>query len=188
MKPDWDKLGSKFNYKGNAHIVDVDCTTNGKQLCEKYGVSGYPTIKYFKKGGDSKGTTYEGGREFNDFKKFTKKMSKKPCNPNTLENCGGKDKKYIEEIKDWDEAKLKEEYEKINGDIEKARKERDDLDALFEKQKDEAMATQKLAGEAKKASDKLSDKFDAKLSILRAKVFGVAAPAEEKTEEKKEEL
>merc|ERR1712146_446055 len=118
LKPDWDKLGEKFNYKTNAHIVDVDCTEDaGKKLCETYGVSGYPTLKYLKK--------------------FITKSSKKPCDPATLENCDKKDKKYIEEIKDMDGAKIKELHAQMDGEIQALRKERDDLDALFEKQKDE---------------------------------------------------
>lgn len=174
-------MGEKFNYKTNAHIVDVDCTDDSaKDLCTEYGVSGYPTLKYFKKGGDHKGSSYEGGREFNDLKKFVTKNSKKPCNPGTLENCDKKDKKYIEEIKDLDTAKLQEEHDKMDKEIMEKRKERDDLDAQFEKQKDEAMATQKLAEEAKKAAGKLDDKYGHKVAILAAKLKG--------GEEKKDEL
>jgi len=172
MKPDWDKLAEKFNHKTNSHIVDVDCTEGGKKLCETYGVSGYPTIKYFKQGGDPKGDSYEGGREYADFKKFVTKMSKKPCDPSSLENCNKKDKGYIEDTKDWDQAKIKEEHGKMAEQIAAKRKEKDDLDALFEKQKDEAMATQKQGGEAKTALGKLNDKIDYKIAILNAKLAG----------------
>jgi len=172
MKPDWDKLGDKFNYKTNGHIVDVDCTAGGKSLCETYGVSGYPTIKYFKKGGDAKGDSYEGGREYNDFKKFVTKMSKKPCDPSSLDNCNKKDRGYIDEIKNWDEAKLKEEHDKLAEEVAAKRKEKEDLDALFEKQKDEAIATQKKGEEVKKALGKLTEKTDYKISILSAKMAG----------------
>jgi len=173
-------LGEKFNFKTNAHIVDVDCTADsGKKLCETYGVSGYPTIKYFKKGGDPKGSSYDGGREFNELKKFVTKQSKKPCDPATLENCDKKDKKYLEEIKDWDAAKIKEEHDKMDGEVQAKRKERDDLDALFEKQKDEAIATQKKADAAKKEAGKLEDKFSYKVKILTAKLEGSGDKKEE---------
>jgi len=172
MKPDWDKLGEKFNYKTNAHIVDVDCTADGKSLCEKNGVSGYPTIKYFKKGGDPKGDSYEGGRAYDDFRKFAKKQSKKPCDPATTENCDKKDKAYIEEIKDWDEAKIRETLGQMETEIQTKRKEKTDLEELFEKQKDEAIATQKKGEEVKKALGKLTDKTDYKISILGSKMGG----------------
>merc|ERR1712118_371278 len=42
-------------------IGDVDCTAAGKPLCEKYGVRGYPTIKYFNPP-DEEGEDYKGGR------------------------------------------------------------------------------------------------------------------------------
>lgn len=181
MKPDWDKLGEKFNYKSNGHVVDVDCTADeGKKLCEDYGVQGYPTIKYFKKGGDPKGTSYEGGREWNDLKKFMTKNSKKPCDPATLENCNKKDKKYLDEIKDLDAAAIAAEHEKMDNEITEKRTKKEEEDALFEKQKDEAIATQKRAEELKKELSKLDDKFGYKLAILGAKM--------KQGEGKKEEL
>jgi len=173
-------LGEKFNFKTNAHIADVDCTEDaGKKLCETYGVSGYPTLKYFKKGGDPKGSSYDGGRTYNDLKKFVTKSSKKPCDPATLENCDKKDKKYIEEIKDMDDAKIAELHFQMDHEIQALRKERDDLDALFEKQKDEAIATQKKADEAKKAAGKVEDKYAHKVAILAAKIKGDGDKKEE---------
>jgi len=118
LKPDWDKLSEKFNYKSNGHVIDVDCTSDdAKKLCSDYGVQGYPTIKYFKKGGDPKGTSYEGGRDYNELKKFMTKNSKKPCDPVTLENCGKKDKKYIDEIKDLDAAAIQAAFDVFDKEI-----------------------------------------------------------------------
>ncbi len=67
MKPDWDKLMDNFKDSTTAAVADVDCTAEGKPLCEKYGVSGYPTLKYGDPG-DLK--DYQGGRTYEDFKKF----------------------------------------------------------------------------------------------------------------------
>jgi len=141
-------------------------------LCETYGVSGYPTIKYFKKGGDAKGDSYEGGRDFKELKKFVTQMSKKPCDPSTLENCNKKDKGYLEDIKDWDQAKVKEEHDKMAEAIKIKRQEKEELDALFDKQKTEAIATQKQGDEAKKALGKFNDKTDYKIAILNGKLAG----------------
>lgn len=39
----------------------MDCTGEGKDLCSKHGVSGYPTLKAFKRG--EKAFDYEGPRD-----------------------------------------------------------------------------------------------------------------------------
>jgi protein disulfide isomerase family A protein 3 len=47
LKPDWDLLGDSG--PNNVIIGDVDCTESGKPLCEKYGVKGYSTQRFWKK-------------------------------------------------------------------------------------------------------------------------------------------
>ena len=66
MKPAWDQLAGE--YEGHESIVvgDVDCTVH-QGLCSSNGVRGYPTIKYWKDGAESK---YQGGRDFDALKKF----------------------------------------------------------------------------------------------------------------------
>ena len=60
-----DKLASKWNNPdSNAVIVDVDCTTDdAKDLCNKYGVQGYPTLKYFSPTTSKDGDVYEDARD-----------------------------------------------------------------------------------------------------------------------------
>jgi len=98
IKPDWDKLGAFYNKPDSkALIADVDCTDDSaKSLCEKYGVQGYPTIKYFSKETSELGEKYEEAREYNALKKFVKKMSKDPCEVETQANCNKKEKTFIE--------------------------------------------------------------------------------------------
>jgi len=159
-------------------IIDVDCTEDtGKPLCEKFGVQGYPTIKYFNPTTPTDGEKYEEARDYNSLQKFVKKKSKKPCEPDTLTNCDKKDKKFIEEIKDFDEAKLKEEREKIEKEIGDLTAEHKEAADLFESQKETAIATMKKAEDLKEKLSKLQSKEGYKLFILKAK-----------TEPKKEEL
>lgn len=42
-------------------LAKVDCTEEGKSTCEQFSVSGYPTLKIFRKGELS--TDYNGPRE-----------------------------------------------------------------------------------------------------------------------------
>jgi len=171
MKPDWDKLGSKWNKPdSNAVIVDVDCTVdNAKKLCETYGVQGFPTLKYFSPTTAADGEKYEDGRDYKDLNKFVKRSSKKPCEPATGENCDKKDNKYIEEIKDLDDTKMKEELEKMEKELTELEVEHKAAADLFEKQKDEAMATMKKQEELKKDLSKLAGKTKYKIQILEAK-------------------
>jgi protein disulfide-isomerase A6 len=153
-----------------AVIADVDCTADsGKGLCEKFGVQGYPTIKYWNKDTADDGEKYEEAREYAKLKKFVKSMSKDPCNLETQENCNKKEKTFIEELSSWDEAKVKTESESYKTQLETAKTTHQDLADLFEKQKDEAMATMKLQEEAKKDLDKLTKSLKYKLSILDQK-------------------
>eukprot|EP00931_Biecheleriopsis_adriatica_P088645 TRINITY_DN6291_c1_g2_i1.p1 TRINITY_DN6291_c1_g2~~TRINITY_DN6291_c1_g2_i1.p1 ORF type:complete len:128 (-),score=42.89 TRINITY_DN6291_c1_g2_i1:40-423(-) len=82
-------------FKGNpgSLVADVDCTTEGKSLCEKHGVSGYPTIKYGEPG-DLK--DYQGGRDFDSLKKFAEENLGPTCGPANMELCDDAMKKKIE--------------------------------------------------------------------------------------------
>jgi len=167
-------LGTTFNTADSkALIADVDCTLdNAKNLCSKYGVQGYPTIKYFSASTGDSGEKYEEAREYNALKKFTKKMSKDPCEVATLANCNKKEKAFIEEIASYDDAKLKSEFDTLSGALDELKTKHKDLADLFEKQKDEAMATMKLQEEAQKELDKASKASQYKIKILEQKTGG----------------
>jgi len=87
MKPDWDKLMKNWNKGERAKttlIADVDCTADGKDLCETHGVQGFPTIKWGDPGGLE---DYEGGRDYEALKKFAKENLKPLCSPANLDLC-----------------------------------------------------------------------------------------------------
>jgi len=75
----------EFADSPKALVADVDCTAGGKDLCEKNDVRGYPTIKYGDPG-DLK--DYQGGRSFEDLKKFAEENLGPTCGPGeNLELC-----------------------------------------------------------------------------------------------------
>jgi len=98
MKPAWDKLGDEFAGSASVMIGDADCTAEGKELCEQYEVRGYPTIKYFVDG-DSDGTDYQGGRDFETLKNFVHENIEVKCNVKDPILCTEKEKAYIEKMK-----------------------------------------------------------------------------------------
>merc|ERR1719384_1692589 len=84
MKPDWDKLMDEFKDSATLLIADVDCTTDGRDLCRKLDVQGYPTIKY---GDPNDLQDYDGGRSFEDLKKFAEENLGPTCGPDNLDLC-----------------------------------------------------------------------------------------------------
>ncbi|XP_068693419.1 protein disulfide-isomerase A3-like [Montipora foliosa] len=54
-------------------LAKVDCTESGKSTCSKYGVSGYPTLKIFRKGEFSQ--EYSGPRESAGIISYMKKQA-----------------------------------------------------------------------------------------------------------------
>ena len=40
MKPAWDQLGDEYAASSSVVIADVDCTAEGEDLCQEFGVQG----------------------------------------------------------------------------------------------------------------------------------------------------
>merc|ERR1711920_115520 len=74
-------------------VADVDCTEAGKDLCETHEVQGFPTIKY---GDPNDLKTYEGGRSYEDLKKFADENLGPTCGPDYKDLCDDKQKKKME--------------------------------------------------------------------------------------------
>lgn len=89
---------------------------NAKDLCAKYGVQGYPTLKYFSPSTSPDGDPYEDARDLKALNKFVKRAAKMPCVPDTGENCDKKDNAYLEEIKEMAADKMKEEKTRMQKD------------------------------------------------------------------------
>jgi len=69
MAPEFEKAAVKLaNNDPPVQLVNVDCTDPGKDTCSKFGVSGYPTLKTFRNGGNA--ADYEGGRTENEMVKY----------------------------------------------------------------------------------------------------------------------
>jgi len=63
LAPVWDELGDALGKESSVVIAKVDADAH-KELGSRYGVTGFPTLKFFPKGGDSKKPKdYSGGRE-----------------------------------------------------------------------------------------------------------------------------
>lgn len=93
------------DFKGSSTslVADVDCTTEGKDLCEKHGVKGYPTIKY---GDPAELKDYQGGRTYEALKKFADENLGPTCGPTNLDLCSESDKSKLESFMKMSVGKL----------------------------------------------------------------------------------
>jgi protein disulfide-isomerase A6 len=114
MKPAWDQLGDEYAASSSVLIGDSDCTADGKELCEKFGVQGYPTIKYFLDG-NVEGEDYQGGRDFDSLKKHVVDKLEVKCDVNDPTECTEKEIKFINKMK----AATAEERSKQLGRLDK---------------------------------------------------------------------
>merc|ERR1711918_178834 len=100
MKPDFDKLAKEYEASSSVVIGDADCTVHS-DLCQKYGVRGYPTVKFFKDG-DKEGADYPGGRSYDDLKKWIVDNIEVQCEVKDDSKCTEKEKGFIKKMSDKD--------------------------------------------------------------------------------------
>jgi len=112
-----------------ALVADVDCTADGKPLCDANGVQGFPTIKY---GDPSALEKYEGGRDFDTLKKFADANLKPMCSPANIDLCDDEQTASIEALQELSVDELQEQIEE--GDSKIAKAETDFKDAVGELQ------------------------------------------------------
>jgi len=153
MKPDWDKLMDAFADSKTAGVFDVDCTTEGKPLCDANGVRGYPTIKY---GDPSALEDYSGGRDYDSLKTFCDENLKPMCSPSNIDLCDDDKKAEIKKYQDMGEEGLEKE-------ISAKEKEQEEAESNF---KDEVSKLQA-------AYQKLSEDKDAKMDEIKKSGLGL---------------
>jgi len=68
LAPIYEKVATAFKLEEDVVVANVDAD-NYKDLAEKYGISGFPTLKFFPKSNKA-GEDYDGGRDLDDFVAF----------------------------------------------------------------------------------------------------------------------
>lgn len=79
LAPAWDALSTVFAGEDDVVIAKVDADAH-KELGSRYGVTGFPTIKYFPKG-NKDGEEFDGGRELKDLVEWVNKKANKLRTP-----------------------------------------------------------------------------------------------------------
>jgi len=123
LAPIWEKLASIYKNEKDVVVASVDADKH-KDLGGRFGVSGFPTIKYFPKD-NKEGQPYEGSRELSDFVKFlNEKTGTKRTDSGRLDESSGRVPQLDEIVsnflsstsKDKDIAKAEEIVSSLTGD------------------------------------------------------------------------
>jgi len=120
MKPDWDKLMKEFEGSDTQLIADVDCTTEGKPICEANGIRGYPSLKW---GDPAALEDYQGGRDYKTLKSFAEEKLKPMCSPANLDLCDADKKAEIKKFMDLSEDDLDTQIKDKEEEMAKAEEE-----------------------------------------------------------------
>lgn len=143
------------DFEGSATqlVADVDCTAGGKDLCDANGVRGYPTIKW---GDPSDLQDYQGGRTYDDLKKFAEENLKPMCSVKNIDLCDDAKKADIKKYQDMS-------AEDLDAAIATEEKKLEDAEAQFK-------------AEVQQLQDKyssLSSEKDAKIAEVKASGLGL---------------
>jgi len=125
----------------DALVGDVDCTAEGKPLCDENDVKGFPTLMWGEPGSLEK---YEGGRSYDELKEHASENLGPQCSPAHIELCNDEKTAAINALMSMPmedlatkvvggkgkikraEAKLEKKQKRIQTRWEAAQKERDD--------------------------------------------------------------
>mmetsp|Transcript_24437 Transcript_24437/g.30069 ORF Transcript_24437/g.30069 Transcript_24437/m.30069 type:complete len:221 (-) Transcript_24437:208-870(-) len=150
MAPDWEKLSTEWEGNDIGLVAEVDCTAEGKPLCDANGVKGFPTLKY---GDPAALDDYQGGRSLSDFQTFAKENLKPICSPAKLELCDDEKKAEISKLMAMSEedlkAKIEAEEQKMEDAEEEFKNEVEKLQAKYQslmEEKDAKAAAIKSSG------------------------------------------
>ena len=91
LAPVWDNMAAAVKDNTAVNIVEVDCTVD-VEVCKKYAVSGYPTLKY---GVPPSLELYQGGRTEEDLTEFATGLA---CSIADQTQCPETDRQKIAKI------------------------------------------------------------------------------------------
>jgi|Transcript_45122 protein disulfide-isomerase A6 len=174
MKPDWDTLGEKYEDSKKVLIGDVDCTGSGKKTCERFGVEGYPTLKYFNPP-DTEGEAYDGGRSLKELKKFVKKLGP-GCSVQTWDKCSDQQKAELQPYLDMSIEELEALRSSTQEKLDTAQSAHDVLMKSLQEQYESS----------EKALKALKEEKAPALKLVKVALKGKEAPAEGGTATKDE--
>lgn len=136
LAPTWDALAKEYENVDYLVIGSVDCVAEESQpLCRKFGIRGYPTLKYFTEKTDTFGGKYEGDRDIEALKRFVQENLGPPCAVAMQDHCSEEQKAAIEGFQAMSHNERTEERDRLQVQV-------DEADKAFDTSTEELMQLQ----------------------------------------------
>eukprot|EP01061_Rhynchopus_euleeides_P027963 TRINITY_DN454_c0_g2_i1.p1 TRINITY_DN454_c0_g2~~TRINITY_DN454_c0_g2_i1.p1 ORF type:complete len:218 (+),score=98.47 TRINITY_DN454_c0_g2_i1:71-655(+) len=114
MAPAYDQLGADYEASSSVLIGDVDATIH-QELATKYGVQGYPTLKYFTQEKGTEPQDYNGGRSFEQMKEWVSENIEVKCAVDAQDGCTDKEKAFIKKMQEKGAGEIKKQHTRLSG-------------------------------------------------------------------------
>jgi len=142
LAPKWDVIAKEFEDSSSVLFAEVDCTSpGGESLCTKYGVEGYPTLKYIQEGDSEPQNIELNDLELETLRSIAMQNLRPGCSLEHMDACTAEERATLQSfaamgeaerdaqlanmIRPLDEAKatlskLQEELEELEEKVEEA--------------------------------------------------------------------
>ena len=107
-------MTEEFADSSVALVAEVNCQSDGRALCERNGVAGYPTIL---QGDPLALKEYEGDRDYDSLKQFASDKLRGVCTPANIEHCDEEKAELIRSLQALTTAELKAKVQDAEGQI-----------------------------------------------------------------------
>ena len=115
LAPAWNELGDAYAGSSSVLIGDVDCTVE-EDLCSRYEVRGYPTLKYFTAETGAEGAPYESARDLDSLKDFVSETLEIKCQVDDAEGtCTEKEAAYVAKMKGKSSDEIEKALARLEG-------------------------------------------------------------------------
>jgi len=177
---------TEFTDSKTAVIADVDCTAEGKSLCDEMGVQGFPTIKY---GDPNDLQDYKGGRKFDDLKAFASENLGPQCGPGNLDLCDDAKKAEIAKFSAMSAAELDTFIQEATTKIEQLEADFKTFVGTLDKQVEEAGDKKdEIMPKLREEYGKKNSEKEAAVAEVKASGMGLAKSVKAFTSSSKAEL
>eukprot|EP00005_Dracoamoeba_jomungandri_P006035 CAMPEP_0174262564 /NCGR_PEP_ID=MMETSP0439-20130205/13729_1 /TAXON_ID=0 /ORGANISM="Stereomyxa ramosa, Strain Chinc5" /LENGTH=144 /DNA_ID=CAMNT_0015347331 /DNA_START=119 /DNA_END=553 /DNA_ORIENTATION=- len=110
MVPAWQQLGEEYQ-DSSVVIADVDCTVHS-DLCQRFEVRGYPTLKYWVNGEEN---DYQGGRDFDALNAFVQENLYNGCQVDDPTECSERELGFIAKMRELGSEAISKQQTRLNG-------------------------------------------------------------------------